>query len=39
VLDLRDTGVDVLNLSNVAARQEVRDLMKELRLPGVTVDF
>ena len=39
VLDLKDTGVDVMNLSNVAARQEVRELMKELRLPGVTVDF
>lgn len=39
VLDLRDTGVDQLNLSNVAARQEVRDLMAELRLPNVKVDF
>ena len=39
VLDLKDTGVDQLNLSNIAARQEVRDLMKELRLPAVTVDF
>ena len=39
VLDLRDTGVDVLNLSNVAARQEVRDLMKALKLPGVEVSF
>ena len=39
VLDLRDTGVDQLNLSNVAARQEVRDLMAELRLPKVSVDF
>ncbi|HCY99334.1 MAG: ATPase [Rhodobacterales bacterium RIFCSPHIGHO2_02_FULL_62_130] len=39
LLDLRDTGVDQLNLSNIAARQEVRDLMKELRLPGVTVNF
>ena len=39
VLDLRDTGVDQLNLSNIAARQEVRDLMKELRLPNVQVDF
>ncbi len=39
VLDLRDTGVDQLNLSNIAARQEVRDLMKEIKLPGVTVDF
>jgi len=33
VLDLKDTGVDQLNLSNIAARQEVRDLMRELRLP------
>ena len=39
LLDLRDTGVDQLNLSNIAARQEVRDLMAELRLPGVRVDF
>jgi chromosome partitioning protein len=37
VLDLRDTGVDTLNLSNVAARQEVRDLLKELKLPQVEV--
>jgi len=39
VLDLKDTGVDVLNLSNIAARQEVRDLMKALKLPSVEVDF
>ena len=39
VLDLRETGVDQLNLSNVAARQEVRDLMKALRLPGVEVNI
>ncbi len=39
LLDLKDTGVDQLNLSNIAARQEVRDLMAELRLPGVTVGF
>ena len=39
VLDLKDTGVDQLNLSNIAARQELRDLMKEIRLPAVTVDF
>lgn len=39
LLDLKDTGVDQLNISNVAARQEVRDLMRELRLPGVTPDF
>ncbi|NRA99505.1 MAG: division plane positioning ATPase MipZ [Rhodobacteraceae bacterium] len=39
LLDLRDIGVGNLNMSNVAARQEVRDLIKELRLPGVSVDF
>ena len=39
LLDLRDIGVENLNLSNIAARQEVRDLMRELRLPGVTVNF
>ena len=39
LLDLRDIGVDKLNISNVAARQEVRDLMRELRLPGVEVAF
>ncbi|MGR3756324.1 MAG: division plane positioning ATPase MipZ [Tranquillimonas sp.] len=39
LLDLRDLGVGNLNLSNVAARQEVRDLLKELRLPDVVPDF
>ncbi|MFC5737855.1 chromosome partitioning protein [Rhodobacter sp. 140A] len=39
LLDLRDLGVENLNISNVAARQELRELMKELRLPGVEVDF
>lgn len=39
LLDLRDIGVHNLNLSNVAARQELRELLKELKLPGVTVDF
>jgi chromosome partitioning protein len=39
LLDLRDIGVQNLNLSNVAARQELRELIKELKLPGVTVDF
>lgn len=39
LLDLRDVGVENLNLSNIAARQEVRDLVKELHLPGVRVDF
>jgi chromosome partitioning protein len=39
LLDLKDTGVDQLNLSNIAARQEVRDLVTALRLPGVSVQF
>jgi chromosome partitioning protein len=39
LLDLKDTGVDQLNISNVAARQELRDLIRELRLPGVTPAF
>ncbi|WP_128253401.1 division plane positioning ATPase MipZ [Falsirhodobacter deserti] len=39
LLDLRDTGVENLNLSNIAARQEVRDLVAELQLPGVAVNF
>ena len=39
LLDLRDVGVENLNISNVAARQEVRDLVKALNLPGVTVNF
>jgi chromosome partitioning protein len=40
LLDLRDAGVlGQMNISNVAARQELRDLLKALRLPGVEVDF
>ncbi|SMX43519.1 division plane positioning ATPase MipZ [Octadecabacter ascidiaceicola] len=39
LLDLRDIGVKGLNISNVAARQELRELIKSLNLPGVTVDF
>lgn len=39
LLDLKDMGVKGLNISNIAARQELRDLMKSLKLPGVTVDF
>jgi len=39
LLDLKDVGVKQMNISNVAARQELRDLMKALNLPGVTVDF
>ncbi len=36
LLDLRDIGEGAMNLSNIAARQELRDLMRELRLPGVS---
>ncbi len=40
LLDLRDIGVKgQMNISNVAARQELRDLIKALDLPGVEVDF
>ncbi len=39
LLDLRDVGVGNLNISNVAARQEVRELMRELQLPGVEIAF
>ncbi|MEL6522159.1 MAG: division plane positioning ATPase MipZ [Pseudomonadota bacterium] len=36
LLDLRDVGVEKLSLSNVAARQELRELLNALDLPGVT---
>ena len=39
LLDLRAMGVERLNISNLSARQELRDLMKTLNLPGVSVDF
>lgn len=39
LLDLRDIGVERLNISNVAARQELRDLIVALRLPGVSPAF
>ncbi|MCU4651309.1 division plane positioning ATPase MipZ [Roseibacterium sp. SDUM158016] len=39
LLDLRELGVERLNVSNLAARQELRELMRALNLPGVTVDF
>ncbi len=39
LLDLRETGVDQMNMSNIAARQEVRDLLVEIRLPGVRAEF
>ncbi|KGJ06487.1 chromosome partitioning protein [Paracoccus halophilus] len=39
LLDLKDVGTEQLNMSNIAARQELRDLIAELNLPGVTVSF
>ena len=39
LLDLKDIGVKQLNISNIAARQELRDMMKALNLPGVEADF
>ncbi|MFQ1699610.1 division plane positioning ATPase MipZ [Loktanella agnita] len=39
LLDLRDVGVTSLSMSNLAARQELRDMIKALNLPGVTADF
>ncbi|MDF1620793.1 division plane positioning ATPase MipZ [Pseudothioclava nitratireducens] len=39
LLDLKDVGVEKLNISNLAARQELRDLMKELNLPGIEINF
>ncbi len=39
LLDIKDVGGGSLNISNVAARQEVRDLVAELNLPGVEVTF
>ncbi|MEM0935852.1 MAG: division plane positioning ATPase MipZ [Pseudomonadota bacterium] len=39
LLDLRDVGEARLSLSGVAARQELRDLISALALPGVRVGF
>lgn len=39
LLDLKDVGVDSLSMSHIAARQELRDLINELRLPEVAVTF
>lgn len=40
LLDLKDVGViGQMNISNVAARQEMRDLVQALHLPGVEVNF
>ena len=39
LLDLRDVGVEKLSISNVAARQELRELIGQLQLPGVSASF
>ena len=39
LLDLKDIGVKQLNISNIAARQELRDLMKAVNLPEIVVNF
>lgn len=39
LLDLRELGVERMNISNLSARQELRELMRGLNLPGVSVDF
>ena len=39
LLDLKDVGTEQLSMSNIAARQELRELMTTLNLPGVKVDF
>lgn len=39
LLDLKDVGVKQLNISNIAARQELRELVKTLNLPDLKIDF
>lgn len=39
LLDLKDVGIQQLSMSNLAARQELRDMMTALNLPGVQVRF
>jgi chromosome partitioning protein len=39
LLDLKDVGVKGLNISNVAARQELREMVRALKLPGVEIAF
>ncbi len=38
LLDLADIGIKNLNISNIAARNEVRELLKALNLPGVAIE-
>jgi chromosome partitioning protein len=39
LLDLKDLGINKLSMSNIAARQELRELVKALKLPNVSVAF
>ena len=39
LLDLKDIGTEQLSMSNIAARQELRELIGELNLPGVSIAF
>ncbi|MDG0984161.1 MAG: division plane positioning ATPase MipZ, partial [Planktomarina sp.] len=39
LLDLKDLGINQLSMSNIAARQELRELVKMLKLPDVSVAF
>lgn len=39
LLDMREAGVARFSMSNIAARQELRDLMRALRLPDPAVSF
>jgi len=39
LLDLKDDDSQRMNMSNLAAKQEVRELVRTLDLPGVTINF
>lgn len=39
LLDLKEVGERKMTLSNIAARQEVRDLIRSLNLPNVSINF
>lgn len=39
LLDLKDIGVSRLDMSKLAARQELREMIRALNLPGVEPDF
>lgn len=39
LLDLKDIGTEQLSMSNIAARQELRDLITALNLPDVSISF